>query len=95
MSSASRPSEAVVKPTRSAKRTETSRRSATGSCFGVSTERACESATAPHSEQNFAPAARGAEHDAHVRASVAPHSEQNFAPIAFSVPQAPQLMVRL
>ena len=55
----------------------------------------CGSATAPHSEQNFASGARGAEHDAHVRASVAPHSEQNFAPIAFSVPQAPQLIVRL
>ena len=98
MSSASRPSEAVVNPTRSAKSTETRRRSETGSCLGFSWSGACEGVTrelvtAPHSEQNFAPAARGAEHDAHARASVAPHSEQNFAPGAFSVPQASQCMV--
>ena len=100
MSYASRPSEAVVNPTRSAKSTDTSLRSDTGSCFGRSWAGGCEPATgeavtAPHSEQNFAPAARGAEHDGHVRVSVAPHSEQNFAPAAFCVPQALQFIVRL
>ena len=92
MSSLSRPSEAAVNPTRSAKRTETSLRSETGSCAGFSFRCASETSTAPHAEQNFAPAVMGSEHDGHVRASVVPHSEQNFAPTVFSVPQAPQCM---
>ena len=56
MSSASRPSEAVVKPTRSAKSTETSRRSAAGAARRrrVGGRRLPATSAVPHSPQNFA-----------------------------------------
>ena len=91
MSSASRASEAVVKPTRSAKRTETSRRSAAGaSATGLCSSRTSAS---PHSPQNFVPAALGVPHAGQAIASEAPHSPQNFRPASFSEPQAAQAIM--
>jgi hypothetical protein len=85
VSSASRPSDALVKPTRSAKSTETSRRSATGGA-AVGTDRvgAGAASAVPHSPQNFTPGAFGDPQFAHATASGVPHSPQNFLPASFA-----------
>src|SRR5919109_4779205 len=91
-SSASRDSESVVKPTRSANRTETSRRSATGAVWaapaaaGVAAGPAAASGE-PHSPQNFCPGGFAAPHEEQVAASAVPHSPQNFCVAGFSAPQ--------
>ncbi len=90
MSSASRPSEAAVKPTRSANSTLTSRRSACGEGSAPDAGTGVVS-TAPHSPQNFAPAVFGVPQAAHGRANDAPHSPQNLRPASFSSPQASHL----
>src|SRR5919201_798603 len=93
-SSASRLSERVVKPTRSAKRTETRRRSAAGACRGggVLGVAAAAVRAVPHSAQKRCPSAYGAPHDGHASASGAPHSTQNFAVATLSVPQLGQVI---
>ena len=90
MSSASRPSEAAVKPTRSAKSTETRRRSACGCAASdpVGGDAGAQSAV-PHSPQNFAAGAFGVAQLGQVTASGDPHSPQNFRPASFSWPQTP------
>ncbi len=72
---------------------ETRRRSAVGPP-GASPDAPCRVTTssAPHSGQNFAPAATGVEQAGQVRESCVPHSAQNFAPGVFSVEQAWQSM---
>src|SRR5579872_5165837 len=86
-SSASRPSESVVKPTRSAKSTDTRRRSAAaaGRAGAASAARGL-----PHSPQKRAPGSFGEPQAGQARASGAPHSPQNLRPSAFSVPQEAQ-----
>ena len=84
MSSASRPSEAVVNPTRSANRTETSRRSAAGAdAAAASRAAAAARAREPHSPQNFV-----------VGAFAVPHAEQatreRAAALAAELPARPR-----
>ena len=88
MSSASRPSEAVVKPTRSAKRTVTSLRSAAVETAGSGAGAAISGE--PHSPQNFVPGAFAVPHDGQARERGLPHSPQNFRLCSFSSPQAGQ-----
>src|SRR5262245_38367040 len=96
-SSASRDSESVVNPTRSAKRTETRRRSA--ACFsgtaGGGVAAAGASATSselPQSPQNRFPGGFEAPHDAQTDASAFPQSPQNRLPAGFSAPQLGQVL---
>ena len=93
MSSASRPSDADVKPTRSAKSTETSRRSAAVRCRAAAPEAPLRSAE-PHSPQNFIVGAFAVPHDGQARASALPHSPQNLRPSSFSALQVGQTMRR-
>jgi hypothetical protein len=89
VSSASRPSDAAVKPTRSAKRTDTSRRSAAGAEAGGGVAGAGEPASAvPHSPQNLTPGAFGVPHDGQAVDSGLPHSPQNLRPASFADAQA-------
>src|SRR6266571_1507647 len=94
-SSASRVSERAVKPTRSANRTETSRRSATGVAsdpLAVPGAVVAPSASdVPHSPQNFAPASFDVPQFGQSKASGDPHSRQNFLPASFSVEQLGQI----
>ena len=94
MSSASRVSESGVKPTRSAKRTETRRRSAAGASRQVRTAATVSlgSTGAPHSPQNFSPPASEAPHDGHATASAVPHSDAERFPASFSAVQLGQIM---
>src|SRR6266540_665866 len=89
-SSASRVSDRVVNPTRSANSTETNRRSEPGSAWGG---RAADSGASaePHSPQNFTPGPFDAPQVAHTIARGDPHSPQNFRPTSFSVPQTEQI----
>src|SRR6266508_474943 len=89
-SSASRDSDSVVNPTRSANNTETSRRSESGSAAWARGVAPATSA-APHSPQNFMPDVFDAPQVAHTSESGAPHSPQNFRPASFSVPQTEQI----
>src|SRR3990172_9955592 len=97
-SSESRVSESVVKPTRSANSTETSRRSATGPGAASATGRATtelglvELGTrgVPHSPQNFTFGGLGVPQLEQASANEAPHSPQNLRPSSFSVPHAEQ-----
>src|SRR5438552_10746806 len=99
-SSASRDSESVVNPTRSANRIDTRRRSALGRSRGVAARivavtgaaaPAGLSATgAPHSSQNLAPEATGWPLG-QTAASPAPQLLQNLASVRFSVPQFAQI----
>ena len=90
MSSASRPSDAAVNPTRSANSTETSRRSACAWDAVVSgVWPAVAASDAPHSPQNLAPGAFEVPHDAHARVSGAPHSPQNLRFASLGSPQEP------
>src|SRR6266542_803567 len=96
-SSASRLSERLVNPTRSAKRTDTSRRSAAGAAegwgwaLGTTSDGAVAARGDPHSPQNFTVVGFGAPQFAQTRASGVPHSPQNLRPGSFSVPQAEQI----
>ena len=76
-----------MKPTRSAKRTETRRRSATGvsaaAAGGVAVVPAGRPgawAGVPHSGQNLALGLNAAPHDEHAASMRVPHSGQNFWP---------------
>jgi hypothetical protein len=66
VSSASRASDALVKPTRSTKRTETTRRSATAPAERSSSGVTSSPRAVPHSLQNRAVGAFGVAHDGHV-----------------------------
>ena len=97
MSSASRPSASVVKPTRSAKRIVTSRRSATGAeLVGPGRTVVAGEDVAPatrgfaHSPQNFAVGRLAVPQAGHTCVSRAAHSMQNLVPAGFSVPQLEQ-----
>ena len=97
MSSASRPSDRVVNPTRSANRTDTSRRSATGAADARALDSvvaADELRAAAQLPQNFSPGSFDAPQDGHETASGAAHSEQNLRPLLFSVPQFEQTIRR-
>ena len=96
MSSASFRSASVVKPTRSRNRTDTKRRSVSGSVWsGVtgSGEAAIEISDVPHSPQNFTPVGFAVPHEAQVTLRAVPHSPQNLRPSSLGVPQASQVMV--
>src|SRR5947207_8145376 len=100
-SSVSRVSERVVNPTRSANRTETSRRSITEPGWGVGSEpdpgvgkgrpgvEVPDAAlrSAPHTPQNLSPGSLAPPQAGQAMARVAPHSEQNRLSGRFSVPQ--------
>src|SRR5262249_60095490 len=89
-SSASRDSESGVKPTRSAKSTETSRLSAAGaedSTGPCAEARATACRAEPHSPQNFSLPSMAAPQEEHARARGEPHSVQNFLPSWFSARQ--------
>src|SRR5207237_960942 len=96
-SSASRDSDSVVNPTRSAKSTETSLRSAAGASrtggLGATTTTAPGTSGAPQSPQNFTPEGLGLPHSGHERASELPHSPQNFRRGSFSAPQFGQSVI--
>src|SRR6266542_1476921 len=97
-SSASRDSESVVNPTRSANSTETRRRSAmadrgTGSARSRAGEAGAGPAppsAAPHSPQTLCPGGFAEPQAEHVTCSGEPHSPQNFCPTGFSAPQLEQ-----
>ena len=105
--SGSSPSLRAVKPTRSANRIETRRRSVTaGSAAGLlpcAADRAGvamapaaavptpPTAGVPHSEQNLAPGRLTAPQAGQLVAKRVPHSEQNLAPTALEVPQLGQV----
>src|SRR5690242_5314171 len=94
-SSGSRDSESVVNPTRSAKSTETRRRSAAGVLLagpgaGVGPGTDVSVSAAPHSPQNFTVGPLAAPQEGHIRASGLPHSPQNLRPASFSEPQDEQ-----
>ena len=77
-----------MKPTRSAKSTETSRRSAAGAAVRERRTRpAAAPSAAPHSPQNFTVGGFAVPQLGHARASAVPHSPQNFRPASFSEPQ--------
>src|SRR6266511_3643759 len=100
-SSASRVSESVVNPTRSANSSETSRRSAVAAGCRVrppgSRTEVVERPVAefppravPHSPQNLWPGGFAAPHEEQVMARAVPHSPQNFWPAGFSAPHFEQ-----
>jgi hypothetical protein len=81
-----------VKPTRSANRIETSRRSATDAgCAAPTAVRVATGRSAasdePHSPQNFCPGGFVAPHEEQIAASAVPHSPQKFCVAGFSAPQ--------
>src|SRR5207245_2797481 len=91
-SSASRVSESVVNPTRSANSTETRRRSDAGAATLVSApSRGGAPTGVPHSSQNSAPGRSLVPHVAHWPASGAPHWKQNLPSDRFSAPQLGQI----
>src|ERR1035438_1361052 len=92
-SSASRLSERVVKPTRSANSTETIRRSVAGGAAAEARSRgrlAPPSSPIPHSSQYLASGLAGVEQPGHTRAYGAPHSEQNLLSGRLWAPQLGQ-----
>src|SRR3954465_8383565 len=99
-SSGSRDSEIGVKPTRSAKSTETSRRSglASGAGGAGSAARGAgavgtpASIRSPHSPQKANWGSLGVPHDGQARESRVPHDPQNLRPAGLSVPHAEQRM---
>ena len=80
-----------MKPTRSANRIETRRRSAVGAS-GLPAAAAAPGLrrSVPHSPQNLTPGAFDVPHDGHADARAVPHSPQNFLPGSFVVPQTGQ-----
>src|SRR5579872_1214989 len=107
-SSGSRFSEVDVKPTRSANRTVTRRRWATGGAGPADVETGGAAAAGllraagaepaasakPHAPQNFIPSGVGAPQFGQDAARAAPHSPQNLKPAGFSLPQLAQRMAR-
>src|SRR5690348_15692961 len=91
-SSASRDSDNGVNPTRSAKRTETRRRSAAG--FSRVATGASAASGVPQSPQNASSGSFTAPQLGHASASGDPHREQNFRPGRFSVPHEGQFTPR-
>ena len=103
MSSASLPSARVVKPTRSAKSTETRRRSAIGAAAArdgawgdaAAADVATVAGTAvngvAHSPQNFVVGGFVDPQLGQTEASFDPHSPQNLRPASFSAPQLGQV----
>ena len=95
MSSASRCSDSVVKPTRSRNRTETSRRSV--DCVAGDRSEAASGTTvdsgAPHSPQNLAAGGLTVPQDGQARSNEEPHSMQNRRPASLVVPHAAQSKV--
>src|SRR2546423_10325797 len=91
-SSASRDSDREVKPTRSAKRTDTSRRSASepGSPAASAATAAGSPSVAPHVSQKVSAEETGCPFG-HVSASVAPQARQNLASARLSTPQLEQV----
>src|SRR6516162_10236654 len=101
-SSGSRDSDSVVNPTRSAKRTVTSRRSAADAGWTVGSRAggtetgglAATASTVPHSPQNFCSGGLAVPHDGHTTASAVPHSPQNFWPEGLSAEHRGQIILR-
>src|SRR5271165_1463836 len=92
-SSGSRFSESVVKPTRSANSTLTSRRS--GATAGTGSGGLASASAFPHDGQNLSPSPTSAPQDAQVRPSCAPHWPQKACSGCTAAPHAEQeLMVR-
>src|SRR4029077_5478728 len=89
-SSASRFSESGVKPTRSAKRREKSRRSTV--TVGRSADLAGAARELPQSPQNRSPGSFAAPQSGHEIPSVVPHSAQTFLLARLSVPHAAQVV---
>src|SRR6266511_2398318 len=87
-SSASRFSDSVVNPTRSANSTDTSRRSEVGASV---TSAASAPSGAPHWPQNRSSGSLAAPHEGQATARGLPHREQNRRPGRFSVPQLGQV----
>src|SRR5215210_887084 len=81
----------VVKPTRSAKSTETSRRSAEGVSRAISAAGSLVRED-PHSPQNFVPGALGVAHTPQTTDRAVPQLPQNLRPCSFSVPQLEQII---
>jgi hypothetical protein len=90
-SSASRDSDSGVNPTRSAKRTETRRRSTDGTGADPCT---ATSSGAPHSPQKRSPGSFAAPQAGQATASGVPHWAQNFRPDRFACPHAAQRIPR-
>src|SRR6266571_3898136 len=98
-SSESRDSDSAVNPTRSAKSTETRRRSVARSVDAADGARPVVAERvptwsapigAPHSSQNLACRRRALAQTGHVRTRRSPHPSQNFASDRLSVPQFAQ-----
>src|ERR1700736_1738388 len=90
-SSGSRLSDRVVKPTRSAKSTDTTRRSVAGMTVSPTPPVSGPSArAAPQSPQNFSPGWFAPPQAGHATASGAAHWAQNLRPGRFSAPQREQ-----
>src|SRR5438067_11825488 len=87
-SSGSRLSDRPVKPTRSANRTETSRRSVAG--MTISPASTASARGAPHSPQNLSPGWFAAAQEGHEIARPAAHWAQNLRPGRFSAPHREQ-----
>ena len=79
-----------MNPTRSANRTDTSRRSAWGCGAGRGPDSGGVSSGVPHSPQNLTPGGFAAPQDGHDRWSGAPHSPQNLRFPSLGSPQAAQ-----
>src|SRR5207244_7938693 len=90
-SSASCSSENGVKPTRSAKRTETRRRSAADVWVGSVWAAGCPVRAVPQSPQNLASGRLEAPQLGHGADSGCPHVSQNFRPVGLSAPQFEQI----
>src|SRR6266508_7000827 len=87
-SSASRFSDSVVNPTRSANSTDTSRRSEVGASV---TSAASAPSGAPHWPQNRSSGSLTAPHEGQVTASEVPQFEQNRRPARLSLPHDGQI----
>src|SRR2546422_5558493 len=97
-SSESRDSDSAVKPTRSAKRTETRRRSvarspASAVVDALKVEAEMPESGEPHSPQNFIQGVFGFAHEGQTTARERPHSPQNLRPASFSNPQFVQIIL--
>ena len=86
-----------MKPTRSANRTETSRRSAAAGsgATGLLRGDASPASAPPHSSQNACSGSAAAPHEGQASASGDPQPRQNLAPGRFSVPHAAQVVTTL
>src|SRR3990170_3170590 len=92
----------AVKPTRSAKRTLTNRRSAVGAAADGAAATALTGAALsdasrvdPHSPQNRAPGVLGVPQVGQPAIRRVPHWRQNLRPASFAAPQLPQFIANL